>query len=88
VGHGARAEIKGMKLDTDFQNVIFQDVVAVSNAQAVSLAVTDPKGDVTVKLDRGAAAWDHRFATWTFRFLNPPHVRDWVKTGFRVVVQD
>ena len=50
---GARAEIKGMKLDADFQNVIFQDVVAVSNVQTVSLPVTDRKGDVTVKLDRG-----------------------------------
>ena len=36
----------------------------------------------------GDAAWDHRFATSTFRFLNPPHVRDWDKTGFRVVIRD
>lgn len=50
---GARAQIKGMKLDADFQNVIFQDVVVVSNAQTVPLPVTDRKGDVTVKLDRG-----------------------------------
>jgi len=34
----------------------------------------------------GDAAWDQRFATTTFRFLNPPHVDNWVKTGFRVVI--
>jgi hypothetical protein len=34
----------------------------------------------------GDAASARPFATSTFRFLNPAHVRDWVKTGFRVVI--
>jgi len=50
---GARAERKGEKLQADFQSVIFDDVVAASDAQTVSLPVTDRKGDVTVKVDRG-----------------------------------
>ena len=41
-------------------------------------ALVSPRG--------GDAAWNPRFATPTFRFLNPPHVSGWVKTGFRVAI--
>ena len=41
----------------------------------------------TYKVLRGGdSLWDERHARCAFRFLNPPHVRDWVKTGFRCVV--
>jgi hypothetical protein len=47
-----------------------------------------PKKGAYKVIRGGDAAWDHRFSTSTFRFLHPPHVRDWVKTGFRVATHD
>ncbi len=34
----------------------------------------------------GCSMWDERFCRTAARMLNPPHVRDWVATGFRCVV--
>jgi len=47
-----------------------------------------PEKGTCKALRGGNAAWDRRFATSTFLFLNPPHVRDWVKTDLRVVIRD
>jgi formylglycine-generating enzyme required for sulfatase activity len=49
----------------------------------------DPPGPAagTHKVLRGGdSMWDERFSRCACRFLNPPQVRDWVKTGFRVVI--
>ncbi|MGD0089537.1 MAG: DUF4838 domain-containing protein [Planctomycetota bacterium] len=34
----------------------------------------------------GDSLWDERFARCAARMVMPPHVRDWVKTGFRCVI--
>ncbi len=34
----------------------------------------------------GDSMWDERFARCAVRMAMPPHVRDWVKTGFRVAI--
>ena len=34
----------------------------------------------------GDSMWDERFSRAAARMINPPHVRNWVKTAFRVVV--
>lgn len=37
----------------------------------------------------GGSNWDERYHRSAKRFINPPQVRDWVKTGFRyVIVED
>jgi len=41
----------------------------------------------TVKVLRGGdSMWDERFSRCACRLVNPPQVRDWIKTGFRCVV--
>ncbi|MFP4027344.1 MAG: DUF4838 domain-containing protein [Candidatus Brocadiia bacterium] len=41
----------------------------------------------TFKILRGGnVLWDHRHATTTFRFPQPPWTTNWVQTGFRLVI--
>jgi len=49
----------------------------------------NPPGPATgaVKVLRGGdSMWDERFSRCACRLVNPPQVRDWIKTGFRCVV--
>ncbi len=45
-----------------------------------------PKAGTHKVLRGGDSLWDERFARCASRFLTPPHVRNWVKTGFRCVI--
>ena len=49
---------------------------------------TGPKTGTHKVLRGGDSLWDERFSRCAARFLCPPHVRDWVKTGFRCVLAD
>ena len=54
-----------------------------------SAPATNPPGPVTGShkvLRGGDSMWDERFSRSACRMIMPPQVRDWVKTGFRVVI--
>ncbi|MEX2607588.1 MAG: DUF4838 domain-containing protein [Kiritimatiellia bacterium] len=53
--------------------------------------LTNPAGPASgqMKVLRGGdSSWDESYHRSATRFINPPQVRDWVKTGFRYVIRD
>jgi formylglycine-generating enzyme required for sulfatase activity len=60
-----------------------------ANDAYATAAERNPTGPATgaYKVLRGGCSlFDERFSRTAARMLNPPHVRDWTPTGFRVVV--
>ncbi len=48
---------------------------------------TGPESGQMKVLRGGDSSWDESYHRSATRFINPPQVRDWVKTGFRCVIK-
>jgi formylglycine-generating enzyme len=74
----SREEIPAFRADLAHQGEVDREI-PVRNP-------TGPENGILKVLRGGDAIWDHRFVRCAARMPHPPHVENWVRTGFRYVI--